>query len=276
MAIPNFCTADYTEFKSLVLRKTGIDLDLYKHQQMHRRLLSMVDRAHVRSFLEYFDLLERDGRELTTFLDRLTINVSEFFRNPEKWNELKREVLPPLLARQPRLKIWSAGCSNGAEPYSLAILLAQLEAPPGQTIHATDLDLTALDRAREATYTLNDLRSLDHEGLRLYFDRLAPAGNAAGHPEPIASFQVKPAVRARVAFTHHNLLGDSFETDYDLICCRNVVIYFTDAAKDRLFEQFYRSLAPGGILFLGGTERIFRYKEIGFESLGPFFYRRPL
>src|SRR5579862_7122220 len=127
-------TEDYTRFKASVFTKTGIDLNLYKQQQMFRRLQHLVERANLGSFMEYYQVLERDAEEFAAFLDRMTINVSELFRNPEKWQELRANVLTPLLARKRALKVWSAGCSYGAEPYTLAILLNALAPGARHTI----------------------------------------------------------------------------------------------------------------------------------------------
>jgi chemotaxis protein methyltransferase CheR len=266
-------TPDYVQFKTRVFQKTGIDLNLYKQQQMHRRLLNMVERAKARDFMEYYDVIERNPQEFAAFLDRMTINVSELFRNPEKWREIRAQILPPLLAQKRGLKIWSAGCSYGAEPYSLAILLDQVAPGVQHTIHASDLDQKILAKAREGLFNDADVKNLDDATRTRYFTRL-PARNATPVPDAGPTFQVKPEIRARVAFRPHNLLADRFESGYDLICCRNVVIYFTDEAKDRLYTQFYESLTPGGVLFVGGTERIFNFREIGFDSPLPFFYRR--
>src|SRR5438270_11833095 len=101
-------TPDYAQFKALIFKKTGIDLNQYKQQQMHRRLLGMVERANKRTFLEYFEVLDRDERETAAFLDRMTINVSELFRNTEKWEELRTCLLPPMLSKKRDLKVWSA------------------------------------------------------------------------------------------------------------------------------------------------------------------------
>lgn len=265
-------TPDYAEFKNGIFQKTGIDLNQYKQQQMHRRLMNMVERANLKDFMEYFHLLEREPKEFAAFLDRMTINVSELNRNPEKWEEIRTKIVPMLSTGKRGLKIWSAGCSYGAEPYSLAILLDQA-APGGQhTIHATDLDQKILAKAKEGIFNDADVKNLQPAVRERYFGRIAPAGNTI--PGLTPTYQVKPEIRARVTFKAQNLLCDRFETGYDLICCRNVVIYFTEEAKDDLYRRFRQSLNPGGILFVGGTERIFNHKEIGFDTPVPFFYRR--
>jgi chemotaxis protein methyltransferase CheR len=269
-------TQDFAEFKACVQRKSGIDLNLYKQQQMHRRLLNQVERAGTSSFMEYFRYIDQREDEYTSFLDRITINVSELFRNPEKWKDLREHILPSLLNSKKSLTIWSACCSYGAEPYSLAILLDQMGSGTAHKLFATDLDRRIIARAREGWFSTADTRNIDASDLMRYFIRQhgVPDQRNDSLPETPPLYQVKPLIRSRVRFYSHNLLSDNFESQCDLICCRNVVIYFTDAAKDRLFERFYRALAPGGILFVGGTERIARAQEIGFDSTVPFFYRR--
>jgi chemotaxis protein methyltransferase CheR len=267
-------TPDYIQFKAKIFQKTGIDLNLYKQAQMHRRLFNMVERANLKTFMEYFALIERDENEYASFLDRMTINVSELFRNPEKWQELREKILPPMLERGAPLKVWSAGCSYGAEPYSLTILLDQIAPEMRHTIHATDLDRKILAKAMEGRFTPSDVKNLNEALLQKYFLPLGDMTRNDPASEFLPRWQVKPEIRARVHFRSHNLLADSFEADYDLICCRNVVIYFTDEAKNKLYERFAQSLKPGGVLFVGGTERIFQFREIGFDSPYPFFYRR--
>jgi chemotaxis protein methyltransferase CheR len=268
-----FETADYAEFKAKIHIRTGIDLNLYKAGQMHRRLMALVERARLTNFRDYYHLLESSPQEYAVFLDRLTINVSELFRNPEKWQELKQTILPALLERRSPLKIWSAGCSYGAEPYSLAILLDQLTPGVRHTIHATDLDRNILAKAREGKFNRADMRSILPDVEERYFMPL-PTRHGEYLPDFMPSCAIRPEVREWVTFRAHNLLADTFDTDYDLICCRNVVIYFTDEAKNRLYAQFHHSLTAGGVLFVGGTERIFNARDLGFAASIPFFYHR--
>jgi chemotaxis protein methyltransferase CheR len=281
--------ADYAEFTRRVLDSTGIDLSQYRLHQMHRRLRNLVDRAGLKEFAEYFRLLERDPAERAVFLDRLTVNVSELFRNPEHWEQLEKELLPALLKRKPRLRIWSAGCSYGAEPYSLAMLLEELTPGVAHTIHATDLNAAMLDRGREGRFSEEDVRNMSEDRRRRFLNRLDacdPPAREAGPalagtglwPQAAAGegFQVVPEMRSRIQFRRQNLLADPFERWYDLICCRNVVIYFSDEAKNRLYRRFYESLAPGGILFLGATERVGGYRDVGLEAVKPLFYQKAM
>jgi chemotaxis protein methyltransferase CheR len=229
---------------------------------MERRLRSMAERVGARSLKEYWAVLERDAGQFAYFLDRITINVSELFRNPEKFEELRRIILPELRRLGNPLKVWSAGCSYGAEPYSLAILLEELR-PLSYQILATDVDETILSKAKEGVFAPEDMRNVSAEWKQRYF---VQQGNR---------YQVKPELKRNIVFRKHNLLADPFESGFHLIACRNVVIYFTEEAKDRLYVRFFQSLVPGGVLFVGSTERIFNYREIGFEMPLSFFYRKP-
>lgn len=221
-------------------------------------------RANAEGLLAYARLLERDPHRLQEFKDFITINVSEFFRNPEKYRELNELVIPTLLRSSPRLRVWSAGCSNGAEPYSVAIILEELT--PGQRhyILATDLDATILARAREGLYTERDIQNVVKSRRLKYFQQVN------------GGFQIIPAVRERVEFRQHDLLRDPFPDHFDLILCRNVVIYFTERAKEELYLKFHRALKPGGVLFVGGTECIIKARDLGFDPFSPFFYRKTL
>ncbi len=268
----NPASPDFARFKQAIYKKTGIDLSLYKSQQMHRRLYNMVERAGLRTFDEYFALIEQEEQEFFAFLDRMTINVSELFRNPEKWEELTHSVLPELLKTRSNLKVWSAGCSYGAEPYTLLLLLSQMTKYGRHTLHATDIDKKILAKAQEGLFTEADVKNVPPKLLEEYFHTLSQPNS---HLNPtLPKYQIKPGLRAKIGFRQQNLLADRFENDYDLICCRNVVIYFTDEAKERLYEQFVKSLRVGGYLLVGGTERIVGYQNLGLDNPIPFFYRR--
>ncbi len=243
-------------------RLTGIDLNQYKGRQLERRLQSLLRRHNLADYTALSLRLERDPAFLQEFKDFLTINVSEFFRNPEKFRELQERVLPELLKARPRLRIWSAGCSIGAEIYSVAMILDEVSPGRGHVLLATDIDRASLDKARLAVYQEQELKTLPPH-LRDRWFRPVNGG-----------WQVDRRLAERVEFKNHNMLEDPMPADMDLILCRNVVIYFTDEAKDRLYRRFFNSLRPGGYLFTGGTETIFQAREIGFRLISPCFYRR--
>ncbi|HON41798.1 MAG TPA: protein-glutamate O-methyltransferase CheR [Bacillota bacterium] len=255
-------TADYEAFRRKVISLTGIDLGLYKSQQMQRRIRSLLDKVGTPTFTHYGSLLERDPEELRRFCDYIMINVSEFFRNPEKFDELEKEILPSLLRRSPNLSIWSAGASNGAEIYSVAMILDDI-APKGyHKLLATDIDSGAIAQALAGVYGPQDVKNVSSARLARHF-------TCEG-----SKYTISSRIKSRVQFRMHNLLADRFERGFDLILCRNVVIYFTDEAKQTLYAKFRESLRDDGVLFIGGTETILNAREIGFLPTSSFFYRR--
>jgi chemotaxis protein methyltransferase CheR len=159
------------------------------------------------------------------------------------------------------LKIWSAGCSTGEEPYSLALTMQEYF--PGQTarIWATDLDPAALKKAAAGLYSQKASQGVPPHMLKKYFK----VGD---------DYQIADNIRQMVRFEKHDMLGDSFPGDWDLILCRNVVIYFTDEAKEKLYRKFAQALRNNGVLFIGSTEQIFQARELGLESIATFFYRK--
>lgn len=251
----------YPAFRKTVLDLTGIDLDCYKGTQMERRLQTIMRRAGVADLAAYAKLLATTPARVKEFQDFLTINVSEWLRNPEKFEELQKVILPDLLKRSPRLKLWSAGCSNGSEPYSLAMLLDELDPTGRHQVLGTDLDEEILKVARAGVYAEKDIRNVSTARRMRYFSQEGDR------------FTVKPELKATVTFQRQNLLSDPFPRDVDMILCRNVVIYFTEEAKDELYRRFHGALKLGGLLFVGGTESLLRAREMGYQSVSPFFYR---
>ncbi len=256
---------DWAGFKQKLKAKTEIDLDLYKEPQMKRRIGNLVTRAGMDSFCGYFDDAAKDKDSFAAFIEYLTINVSEFFRTPEKFGKLETDVIPDLLKRSPKLNIWSAGCSIGAEPYSLAIIMKEMTPNTRHRILASDLDIEILAKAKRGEYNEGEIKSMSKDRLAKYFNKID--GD---------KYAVKSEIKSCIEFKRHNLLKDKFESGFDLILCRNVVIYFTEEAKDQLYANFFQALKPGGILFVGATEAILNFRKLGYTSFQPFFYQRPL
>lgn len=249
----------YTKFRS----KTGLDLFQYKPDQLRRRVVGMAESKQCSTLDQFWDFLSKSQDNVQWFQDKLAINVSELFRNPEKWREIESTILPELLKRSSTLKVWSAGCSYGAEAHTLATIF-EAKFPGRHQIIGTDIDQEALTQARKGEFNDADMRSVPAEWRTKHFTKSG------------AVWTANPEIRKYCTFKTGDLLKDSRESGYDLIMCRNVVIYFTDEAKDKLYERFFAALKPGGILFVGSTERIFRSREIGFETSLPFFYKKPL
>lgn len=260
---------EFLAFKRRIAPWVKLDLDQYKPRQMERRIRAMMSRAKVDTLDAYYDLLRTNPDRLKEFVDGLTINVSEFFRNPEKFDELQRDILPELLERFGRLKIWSAGCSSGAELASVAIILDRLNALERATLIGTDIDRGILARASEGLYYAYELKNVSAEDLERYFE---PAEAKAGMD---GTMRLKASLLQRMRFQVQNLLEDPPLEGCHLILCRNVVIYFTQESKSRLYRGFFSVLEPGGVLFIGGTERILEYRELGFQQPRPFFYLKP-
>ena len=256
---------DWGAFKQKLKAKTEIDLDLYKEAQMKRRIGNLVTRAGMDSFVTYFDHVAKDKDEFAAFIEYLTINVSEFFRTPDKFGKLETDVIPDLLKRSPTLNIWSAGCSIGAEVYSLTMILKDLTPGKKHRLLATDLDIEIIAKAKKGVYADNELKALDPKRKEKYFTKTSDG-----------KYAIKDEIKQCVEFKRHNLLKDPFEKGFDLILCRNVVIYFTEEAKDKLYRNFFASLKPGGILFVGATEAILNARNMGYVSYQPFFYQKPL
>lgn len=255
---------DWESFKQKLNSKSGINLNDYKPAQMQRRISNLMTRHGVHTYMDFFALIDRNPVLYKDFIDYLTINVTEFFRTPEKFSELEGKVLPELLAKSPKLNIWSAGCSIGAEPYSLAMILADMTPNTRHRILASDLDVEILAKAQKGIYTSNEFKNISQSRAGKHFK------------QENGQYVISNDIKARVEFKRHNLLLDKFESGFDLILCRNVVIYFTEEAKDALYRRFLAALKPGGVLFVGGTEAILNFREIGFQQYLPFFYRKPL
>lgn len=248
--------------RTRVLALTGIDLGQYKGTQLDRRLASFLARHGLPDLTALGRLLEKEPRALESFRDFLTINVSEFFRNSDRFEELRRRVLPDLLQGSPTLRIWSAGCSIGAEIYSVAVLLDQLTPGRRHYLLATDIDRLILEKARRAVYGEQDFKAMQTPLRQQYFKE-GPGG-----------FHFDRRLAECVEFRYHNMLKDPMPEGMDLILCRNVVIYFTDDAKEQLYRNFQASLRPGGYLFVGGTEMLFNARQIGFQPTSPCFYQK--
>lgn len=252
----------YEQFIIQIKKKTGIDLSLYKEVQMKRRLKSLYEKKDFSSFQDFFKEINKNQDLFNEFLDRLTINVSEFFRNYKRWEVLQTKILPQVLKNNKRPKIWSAACSTGEEPYTIAMILAELI--PFSDIHilATDIDANALIRAKAGIYSE---KSLNEAPIRLknkYFHR---NGNY---------YYVSNEIKKTVTFKQRNLLADPFDGPYDLIICRNVLIYFTEDAKNQLYHKFSQTLKREGFLFVGSTEQIFNPGIYQLKTEETFFYQK--
>ena len=253
---------DFKGFIERVHKKTGLDLSQYKEPQMKRRLTSLYTKHGYKNFAEFFEAIDKDRQLFDEFLDRMTINVSEFFRNANRWSVLQEKIFPAIIKKSPRPKVWSAACSTGEEPYTMAMILLELLQTSQVNVLATDIDENAINKAKKGVYVKRSLQEVPDAIVKKYF------------VETDTGYAVSETIKKCVTFKKQNLLADRFEENFDLIVCRNVMIYFTDEAKHDLYMKFSRSLKPGGVLFVGSTEQIFNPSTYQFKALDTFFYEK--
>jgi chemotaxis protein methyltransferase CheR len=253
---------DYVEFCSFLRRLTGIDLSQYKRPQMERRLRTFYANKGVNSLTDAVERLRSDPQHLEELLDRITINVSQLWRNPEQWEIIQDRLLPEL-AEQGQVRAWSAGCSYGAEAYTLATLCHV--ALPGKrvSISGTDIDKRMIERARLGLFSDDDARTAPEKLLNVGFDHVEDGWRA------------KLNLRAMTRFDQGDLLQMQLRTaSYDLILCRNTVIYFAEPIRDELHARLAEALRPGGYLVIGSTERVSTPSALGLAMQHPFIYRK--
>lgn len=252
----------YSNFILWFMKKSGIDLSLYKEEQMKRRISSFYQKYGASGFPDASRMMENDPEMYNSFVEHITINVTEFYRSPEQWKQLRNSIIPELILDTKKVSCWSAACSSGEEPYSLSMVFAYNFPGIQVSILATDLDSAILDQAQLAVYPQAVLRRLP---LTLKEGYLYPQG---------MEWKVSNMIREKVEFRKHNLLSDPFGSNLDLILCRNVMIYFTEEAKHQMYERFSASLREGGFLFVGGMEQINNPGRYALEAVGSFFYRK--
>jgi len=255
---------DWTGFKKEVYKLTTIDLDAYKEKQMKRRIDSLIAEHSVPSYDEYAKKLSSDKDYFEEFVNFLTINVSEFYRNPPQWKVLEEEMLPELMNKfGNRLKIWSAACSTGDEPYTLVMVLADHIPMSNIKIIATDIDNVVLSKAQAGLYNKKSVAGLPQKYIDKYFTKIGDN-----------SYKISDEVKKCVEFKKHDLLKDPYPKDCHMIVCRNVLIYFTDECKNDIFKKFNQSLVKEGILFVGSTEQMMQCKTLNYDSKRSFFYQK--
>lgn len=254
----------YEAFKQSIFDLSKIDLNSYKERQMKRRIEALITKYGINSYADYIYKLKTDKVIFDEFLNYITINVSEFYRNPEQWLLLEKEVFPYLFEHAGKeLKIWSAACSTGDEPYSLVMLLSKFLPLNKIKVQATDIDKRILEKASVGLYHEKSLKALPSEYLHKYFTMVNEK-----------TYQISDSVKSCVEFKQHDLLKDSYPSNCDLIICRNVLIYFTDDAKNKIYKNFHGALKKGGLLFVGSTEQIIQAPQIGFHNFKSFFYQK--
>jgi len=253
----------YDKFMKAFLRLSGLDLNFYKENQMKRRINNfMGNNGYKENYSGFLNALSKNPQLFDKFFKHLTINVTQFFRDVELWDIFRSKIIPSLIKNKSSLKLWSAGCSAGQEAYTMAVIMNEYFPHINYFILSSDIDVNVLKQAREGIYEERDLANTPKPILEKYFTPLAK------------KYQVKEVLKKNIHFREQNLLTDRFEKGFDLIACRNVVIYFTEEAKDILYHKFTDSLNTGGILFTGSTEHLFGKNYLGLQSISTFFYQK--
>jgi len=252
----------------------GLNCTGYKEDFLRRRLEGRMRLRGVSSYLDYARYMDKNPSEFEQLLDALTINVSEFFRDSTVWSALQTKILPLILMKNrassdKKLRVWSAACADGEEPYTIAIILREalsLGEKLNVEIMATDIDEDSLKRAREGTYSFERLRSVKQSVLRRYFT--SPDNR---------KFRISDEIKQMVTFKQHDLSAPPPSHSFDIISCRNVMIYFSRDMQQRLLRSFYEALSPGGYLILGKVESPIGDASFLFKSadLIERIYQRP-
>jgi chemotaxis protein methyltransferase CheR len=260
--------AQFSKVSTLVYQISGLNLHEGKFGLVRSRLATRIREAGVKDFESYIERVDADrsGRELTLLVDALTTNKTSFFREPRHFDLMREDVLPELRQLRRPMRIWSAGCSSGEEPYTMAmVILDELRESANAKILATDISTRMLDRARAGVYAEETIEDVPAH-LRPLFFRV---------PGTQPQYSVSDSVRALVQFARLNLVAPwPMRRRFDLICCRNVMIYFDKATQQRLVERFYEMLVPGGWFFAGHSES-FAGLQHDFRYIEPAVYRRP-
>ena len=267
---------EFARFRDWIHHHSGIYLEESKADSLRISLVTRATRLGFLEYDEYFNILSHDEDEFKELMNLVTINETSFFRFPAQFDAMRDQVIPEILSnrgsRTRAFRVWSAGCSTGEEPYSIAMTLRDSGIDHEQTrceVLGTDVSTQALDRAKLAVYPAKSLTSIPQSTVQRFFEPVK-----GGH-RPVKQ------VRDVVGFSYHNLIKEpyplTFSSNWDIIFCRNVTIYFRPDSTRRVVSNFYESLNPGGYLFIGHSETLTSISD-RFEPLevgGVFLYRKP-
>jgi chemotaxis methyl-accepting protein methylase len=255
---------DFATLTAKIARDRGFLCGSYKEKCLRRRIAVRMRARGAHTYLEYARVLDNDAREYDLLLDALTINVTKLFRNWETFAAIERQIIPALLSRdEPSIRVWSAGCASGEEPYSLAILFHRFATTHGAvqwlsrlSILGTDIDRSSLAAAERGVFGEAAFADTPHDVRAAYFSAQPP-------------FAVSATVRPLVRFERRDLLREAPTSGLHLITCRNVIIYFDRLTQEALFERFHDALTPGGFLVLGKVETLLGTARSRFAAVDP-------
>jgi chemotaxis protein methyltransferase CheR len=252
MAETAFLTdADFEQYRTLIYNESGIHFTATNRSILESRLKERLREKSLDSVKNYFDAISKDQGELKNFLDSITTNLTRFFRNQAHFDALEHFVIPELknikkASGSHAIKIWSAGCSTGEEPYTIAMLMNEILSPPWTyEIIASDISLKCLMTAKEGFYAESRITGIPDAYLKKYFDKVE------------GGYKVRSDIMSKIRFDYHNLKNDSGHRNLDIVFCRNVIIYFDEAAQTAVINRFWDAMALKSFLFIGHSESLF-------------------
>ncbi len=243
--------SQFNMYRDLIYKSSGITFSDTNRSILDSRLKERLREKQLDNVDTYYKMVTSDQEEFKLFLDSITTNLTRFFRNQPHFDALINYVIPQVIEEkkkngQTRINIWSAGCSTGEEPYTIAMLLKdKLPAPYSFSIKASDISLKSLMVGRQGFYQTNRITGIPQDYLDRFFTK-TPEG-----------FQVKPELLSCIHFDYHNLAHDSGSKDFDIVFCRNVLIYFDEDAQKATIDRFWNAMAKHSYLFIGHSESLF-------------------
>ncbi|MDR0732014.1 MAG: protein-glutamate O-methyltransferase CheR [Treponema sp.] len=247
-----FSDADFELYKALIYRESGITFTTTNRSILESRLKEQLRVLSLDSVKSHYARISTNKEALKSFLDSITTNLTRFFRNQAHFDALEHYVIPELMKIKQGsnvIKIWSAGCSTGEEPYTIAMLLSEILPPPWKyEILASDISLKCLMTAKEGFYADSRIVGIPDNYLKKYFDKVD------------GGYKVRADLMSRIRFDYHNLANDSGQRNLDLVFCRNVIIYFDETAQTAVINRFWDSMANKSFLFIGHSESLFGMK----------------
>ena len=268
---------EFQLFRSLIFEKSGITLNEGKKELVRTRLGSKLRKGGFGSFRDYYNhvLDDRTGEELVTLLDAISTNLTSFFREINHFHYLRKNIIPEIMERKKNdsakeIRAWSAGCSSGEEPYSLAFTLADMlqnDRNWGVKLLATDISTKVLARAARGVYSEEQVKTVPKEMASKFFDRAVEDGDRL--------YKVRPEIKSLIQFKRFNLMTPTFpfKRGFDFIFCRNVMIYFDKPTQQTLINKYYGALSEGGYLMIGHSESLTGVQH-RFKYMQPTIYRK--
>jgi chemotaxis protein methyltransferase CheR len=242
--------ADFDQYRELIYAESGITFTPTNRSILESRLKERLREKGVDSVKTYIETIRKDKEELKGFLDSITTNLTRFFRNQAHFDALEKFVIPELMNNIKKtpgtIRIWSAGCSTGEEPYTIAMLMNEILPKPWNfDILASDISLKCLMTAKEGFYAESRIVGIPDNYLKKYFDKVE------------GGYKARPEITSKIKFDYHNLKNDSGQRNLDVVFCRNVIIYFDEVAQTAVINRFWDSMGSKSFLFIGHSESLF-------------------